>query len=106
MERPQVSDEILLQTIEALTVNLGRKIEKHGRGAYSGNHETLGIIAEEYHELVEAVRQNDPVDVASELMDVAVGAIFGVASMMEKEERIKAANEALQAKVEKAQSSL
>jgi len=33
MERPPVSDEILLKAIEAMTVNLGRKIEKHGRGA-------------------------------------------------------------------------
>jgi NTP pyrophosphatase (non-canonical NTP hydrolase) len=104
MERPEVSDEILLKAIEALTVNLGRKIEKHGRGAYVGNHETLGIVAEEYHELVEAVRQNDPVDVANELMDVAVGALFGVASMMEKEERIKAAAESLQKRVAAAQS--
>lgn len=106
MERPQVSDKILLEAVEALTVNLGRKIEKHGRGAYVGHHETLGIVAEEYHELLDAVRQNDPVDVANELMDIAVACLFGVASMMEKEERLKAAAEELQAKVAKAQESL
>lgn len=106
MERPQVSDQILLNAVEALTVNLGRKIEKHGRGAYVGPHETLGIVAEEYHELIEAVKQNDPVDVANELMDVAVACLFGVASMMEKEERLRKAAEELQNKVAEAQESL
>lgn len=105
MERPEVSDKILLAAIEALTVNLGRKIEKHGRGAYISNHETLGIVAEEYHELVEAVRQNDPVDVANELMDIVVAGLFGVASMMEKEERLKSAAESLENRVRAAQSA-
>jgi len=71
-----------------------------------GNHESLGIITEEYWELIDACKQNDPVDVASELMDIAVGAVFGVASMMEREERIKAAQSALEERVTNAQNSL
>jgi NTP pyrophosphatase (non-canonical NTP hydrolase) len=106
MGRPEVSDQILLAALDAMTVRVGQKIEKHGRGAYISNHETLGIVAEEYHELIDAVHQNDPVDVANELMDIAVAALFGVASMMEKEERLKAASEALQDKISKVQDSL
>lgn len=106
MERHDVSDTILLKALEALTVNIARKIEKHGRGAYVGNHEALGIITEEYWELIEACKQNDPVDIANELMDVAVGAVFGVASMMEREERLKVAHDALQDRVTKAKESV
>jgi hypothetical protein len=97
MERPQLSDEVLLKTIEAMTVAMGRKIERHGRGAYMSNHEALGIITEEYHELIDAVQSNDPVEVANETMDVAVGCLFALASQIEKEERIKAAQAELEA---------
>jgi len=106
MERPEVKDEILLAAIEALTVGLGQKIEKHGRGAYLSNHESLGIITEEYHELIDAVRQNDPVDIASELKDVAVACLFALASMLEKEARLKDGQEQLQKELAELQSSV
>src|SRR5574337_1472654 len=95
MERPQVTDAMLLKAIEATTVAVGRLIEKHGRDAYLSNHESLGIITEEYHELVSAVQSNDPVDIANETMDIAAACIKSLASMFEKEERIKAAQENL-----------
>lgn len=89
MKRNEVSDESLLAAIEAITVNTGKRIEKHGRGAFVSNHEALGVVVEEYHELVGAVTQNDPVDVASELTDVAVSCVFALASMIEKEKQLK-----------------
>lgn len=99
MERPQLSDAVLLKAVEAMTVAMGRKIERHGRGAYMGNHEALGIITEEYYELIGAVQSNDPVNIAEETMDVAVGCLFALASQMEKEERLKAAREELEATI-------
>lgn len=93
-DRIQVTDEILLKTLEQVTIAVAQKIEKHGRGAYVSSHETLGIVAEEYHELVEAVRQNDPSEIATESLDVAVACIFGVASQFAKEAELAAANDA------------
>lgn len=106
MERPQLSDVILLQAIESLTVGMGTRIENKGRGAFLSNHEMLGIVAEEYHELVEAVRQNDAVDVANELADIAVACLFSLASMLESEAQIKAAQAAIEAEVSAIQTSV
>ncbi len=92
MERPQVSDELILKALEALTVNVGRKIEEKGRGAFISSHETLGQVTEEYTELIGAVHNNDPVEIGQELMDIAVAAVFGVASMFVKEEELKASS--------------
>ena len=89
MERSEISDKVLLNTIEALTVKIGQRIEQHGRGAYVSHHEMLGIVTEEYKELIDAVQSNDPVDVGNELMDVAVSAIYSIASMFQKEEELK-----------------
>lgn len=50
-----------------------------GDGAFSSTHEMLGTITEEFHELVDAVRSNDPDNVQHELKDLAVLAIFSLA---------------------------
>jgi NTP pyrophosphatase (non-canonical NTP hydrolase) len=105
MERPQISDAVLLQTIEALTVNMGRRIEEKGRGAFASPHEMLGVIAEEYHELIEAVRLNSAVDIGGELADIAVACLFSIATMIEADIQIKAAQEALEAEIDTIQSS-
>jgi len=41
----------------------------------------LGIITEEYYEFVEAVYSNDFNEIREEMIDIAVGCLFGVASM-------------------------
>lgn len=94
--RPQVSDENLNKALEEMVRAVGKRLEDKGRGAFVSHHEGLGIITEEYTELVLAVQQNDPVDVASEAMDVAVGAVFLLASMFQKESDLVAAKEALE----------
>jgi len=106
MERIQVSDATLLKTIEALMVKIGNKIEEKGRGVYASNHEGLGIVTEEYKELIDAVQSNDPVDVADENFDVAVGAIWMIASLMEQEDRLKAAQKELEDDVAAIKSEL
>jgi hypothetical protein len=81
-ERRELTDEVLLKAIELLTHQVGKRIEKHGRGAFVSNHEALGVMTEEYHELVGAVTSNDPMRVAEEMMDVAVSGVIAVASMV------------------------
>ncbi|KKN98437.1 hypothetical protein LCGC14_0145320 [marine sediment metagenome] len=54
---------------------------KHGRGAFINKHEALGILIEEIYELVKAVHSNDEEKVKHELADVALTAIWAIASI-------------------------
>lgn len=61
---------------------LEHRIKEKGDRAFISDHEALGVIAEEYDELLEAVRSNDPEKVMHELRDVIVGALWGIASIL------------------------
>lgn len=75
-----------VQTIElmanAVARHLGRCAERKGTENFVNAHHALGVLTEEYHELVEAVQCNNPDAIASELLDVAVAALWGLGSMM------------------------
>lgn len=57
-----------------------------GPGAFVGDHEALGAITEEYHELVEAVRSNNGRNITHELTDLAAACVFALASRIEETE--------------------
>lgn len=57
-----------------------RRVAKYGPGAFVSSHEALGILTEEYLEVVEAVRLNSPPDVDEEMIHTAVVAVFTWAS--------------------------
>lgn len=40
-------------------------------GPYASSHEALGVITEEYQELVQAIRSNNIQDIAKEAQDLA-----------------------------------
>ena len=80
-ERITVDKEVLRRAIEDVSDKLRWRLSQKGWEGYIGPHETLGIVAEEYDELKDAVRSNVEGDVEKELMDVAVGCIFGIASL-------------------------
>lgn len=54
-----------------------REKGENGDGIFVSAHESLGVIAEEYHELVVAVREH--CGVADELLDLAVACVLGMA---------------------------
>jgi len=56
------------------------RIERHGNDSFVSSHECLGKLVEEMHELTEEVIANDPAAVEQELWDVAIAAIWAVAS--------------------------
>lgn len=86
MNRAQMSDEQIFKALEVVTHQVGRRLEKHGRGAFISKHETFGIVSEEYHELIDELRNDtDLTRFAEELMDVAVACVLGVASMISSE---------------------
>lgn len=80
-----VTDSVLQSSV-ALTVEaLKRRAKKHGVFSYIGPHETLGIITEEYQELIGAIHDNNREETKSELIDIAVSCIFGLASLNQQD---------------------
>jgi NTP pyrophosphatase (non-canonical NTP hydrolase) len=69
--------KVLLESREAMASRLA----KHGPGAYVDGHHALGIITEEWKELVDALQAGDQKEVRKELFDVAIAALFAIASM-------------------------
>ena len=84
-ERVEVEPEQILSANAPILEWLARRLYKKGRKGYIGPHETLGVIEEEYDELKEAVRSDDLEQVIRELTDVAVGCLFGIASLRQNE---------------------
>lgn len=80
-----VTDSVLQSSV-ALTVEaLKRRMKKHGVYSAIGPHETLGIITEEYQELIGAIHDNNREETKSELIDIAVSCIFGLASLNQQD---------------------
>ena len=81
--RTQITKDWIDEATTATYKKLYERLDKKGYGSYSGRHEILGIITEEFWELVEAVRSQpisgDKNTVREELIDIAIGCIFGVA---------------------------
>ena len=83
MTRPKVKPETIEQAIGFVKKNLEHQIEKKGDGAFASNHEIYGALAEEMMEYLEAIHgKTMNIEKMKELSDIAVGAIFGIASLM------------------------
>lgn len=85
MARKPVTKKSMNYAIDETLRKLVYRIEQKGGRSYSSNHEALGIITEEYYELIDAVKSNNNEHVKEELLDVAVGCLFAIASMKQKE---------------------
>jgi hypothetical protein len=79
--RALLTGDELTEAVEAVTGMLSVRAAEKGMGAYASRHETLGIIEEEKAELVQAVTSGDIEAVVDELIDIAVGCVFGIASL-------------------------
>jgi len=70
---------------EAIVI-VRRKIEyrlkQKGSGLFIDKHQIAGIIDEELRELKDGVHSNDLANIESETTDIAVAAIWGLASMI------------------------
>lgn len=81
MIREKLTHEQFMDALTAVQKQLQKCIEKKGMSACASQHEILGILHEEFSEYEIEVRANDCDKGASELLDIAVGAIFGYASI-------------------------
>ncbi len=80
-QRKEMSDAEILLSFNTVRDKLLMRLKQKHRGSFIGPHETFGIIAEEYDELLEALRADNVRDFHDELVDIAVAAILGITSL-------------------------
>lgn len=79
--RQQITVEQCCEAVNLVMQKMEDRLAAKGYGSFLSSHEVLGIITEEYHEIVEAVRANNPEELHAELLDLAVGAVFSLACL-------------------------
>lgn len=80
LNRSKVTKDQIEDGLEDIRLMLLARLDKKGRGAYASRHEILGILEEEMIEVKEAIRDDTAggfLQYKKELLDVAVGALFG-----------------------------
>ena len=82
MQRTLVTQDDVQKTIRQVVAKLEYRLREKGTGAFTSRHEGLGVIAEEYAELLDAVRRDHNHKLfMDECVDVAVSCLFAIASM-------------------------
>ena len=79
--RLPVSYEHIVLAQEKVLEGLKKRMVKHGELSFVSTHEALGVLTEEFFEVTEAVKSGDLREFAQEMLDVAVCAIFSIASL-------------------------
>lgn len=81
--RPQLGSE----EVDAVLAELRERIlnemqpENKGQGVFVSQHEALGVLTEEYHEVIQEVRSDFPTNCyVDEMFDVAIVAVWAIAS--------------------------
>jgi len=93
-QRIDVSDLELASALKMAGDALSKRIAEKGRKSFIGPHEMQGIIDEEVLELKLAIHANDRGQTVTEMVDISVGCIFSIASVLaimrrEKEEAVR-----------------
>lgn len=78
--RRYLSQPAIEGAIQTIRDKIEYRLNKKGKGDYIGTHETYGIIAEEFYELMIAMHGNNARDFVEELLDIAVACVIGMAS--------------------------
>lgn len=80
-----VRDTVISSAVAITVEKLKDRLKKHGVYSFMGPHEILGVVTEEYQELITATHQNLRHEVKAELVDIAVACIFGLASLNQQD---------------------
>ena len=75
--REVITREQLDKGLEAFATKLRSRLDEKGWHTMCSRHEILGIMEEEMHEVRESVRSEKDTELKEELIDVAVGALYG-----------------------------
>lgn len=58
-----------------------KRLEKHGKGKFINAQEATGVLVEEYHETIDALRSNNLEHFLSEMTDIAVTCVWADISL-------------------------
>jgi hypothetical protein len=67
--------------IREIRDRFGERLDEKGLHGCASIHEILGVMVEEHEELKDAVGINSHGDVRKELLDIIVGALWGIVSL-------------------------
>ena len=81
MKRKNITDYIEKGSMDDFKFFLNVQKKKKGLGAFVSSHEILGVLTEEFDELKDAVRDNDTAQLKMELLDIMIGAFWGICSI-------------------------
>jgi NTP pyrophosphatase (non-canonical NTP hydrolase) len=84
MDRTQLTDEQIMKAVDKTIEKLKFRLKQKGYGTFASKHEILGVITEEYKEFVDAVHSKNYEEMKSEIIDLAVGCMFGLACFEEE----------------------
>jgi NTP pyrophosphatase (non-canonical NTP hydrolase) len=79
--RPDIIAETTYESLTIIKDALFRKLNQKGNHAFVSTHEILGVVTEEYHEVIDAVKYNNKDKVRKELIDLAVACVHGISSI-------------------------
>lgn len=81
-KRPECTDTEFEEALDEVAEWLNFRRKQKGDGIFMSSHETLGVLVEELEEYRDEVHsKSEPSEKESELIDIAVGAIWGIASL-------------------------
>lgn len=88
MQRPGVEYKHVVNVCGKLEDWINQQVDRKGDGEFVTYHETLGVVTEEFFELIEAVKSNRPQRIKEELKDIIVACTWGIASIDNQISRI------------------
>ena len=75
------TEEEIQQALQVVEKLLRKRMGEHGIGKFASIHEALGVLTEEYHETLEAVRSNNRDEFLDEMLDCAISGIWAYVSL-------------------------
>ena len=83
-QREKVTDGSRARAIALFNDNLKFRLKQKGTTTFASRHEALGVLTEEFNELVDAVKSNNEIEFEQELIDIMVGAYWVLASSINR----------------------
>lgn len=86
MQRPQITKESEEKALQIVRERFTKKLLKKNRGMLASGHEILGRVSQELSEYEEAIHlRKEEKEKLNELSDVALYALWGLASILSGE---------------------
>ena len=79
MKRNNITEPAIKKSTEETYNKIIYRLNQKGWHSLSSTHEILGVVAEEYQELIEAIKEGDKEKIKQELLDISVACNFGMA---------------------------